>query len=72
MAHKDNFDAPKNWTVDVREISLGQTRVVAVATDGRRIEMAGSDEERLLNEGRASIKEFETQPRYRKTGTEKA
>ena len=65
------FKVPENWKVSAEEVSPGQFRVVAVATDGRKIEMAGSDDEQMLRDVHASIEKFETLAKYRKTDAER-
>ena len=71
MKTEEKFELPENWRIDIQEISPYQFRVLAIAADGRRIEMIGSDEDQLTREVRASIEEFEAQPKYRKTRTER-
>ncbi len=64
------LNLPEKWEVNVEEVSPYQFRVVAIATDGRRIEMTGSDELKMLREVHASIDEFENLAKYRRNEPE--
>ena len=53
--------AHNGWKVSVDEIAPYQFRVLAIAADGRRIEMTGPDEERMHAEVLTSIDESDAQ-----------
>ncbi len=52
---------PEIWTMNEEEVSPGVYQVVATAADGRRIEAAGNDEERLRDEVMRSIATLDIQ-----------
>ena len=55
------MNVPANWNIDSTEVSAGVYRIVATATDGRRIEMIGKDLERFEQEVIASIADSDRQ-----------
>lgn len=60
---KMDEDIPDHWHVQTDEIAAYVFRITAKALDGRRIEATGSDEEEMLRQVVASIRDSDRQVR---------
>lgn len=50
-----------NWELDVTEVSAGVYRLVAVHAEGPRIEMTGTDLNKLIEDARDSARKIESE-----------